>query len=242
MLKIGVYGAKGRMGELVQQAVNETNKACLGACFDLGGDLKEFFKNSDVIIDFSQPKGTKELAKYASLNPLPLVVGTTGLDEDTLEMLKELSCKVPVLYSSNMSLGMAVLNRLCEQAAKVLRDFDVELVELHHKHKVDAPSGSAMTLASNIAKARGLELEKVRVSKRDGFVGERKVDEIGVMSLRGGSEAGRHTVGLYSDTEYLELTHNASKRELFASGALKAALWLSKQKKGMYSINDCLGL
>jgi len=141
-----------------------------------------------------------------------------------------------------MSLGVAVLNRLVALASKTLRDFDCEIVEQHHKHKVDSPSGTALTLAEHAASARDLELDNVRVSGRDGVIGARTKDEIGVMSLRGGDIIGRHTVGFYNDGEFLELNHTATSRNTFSKGAIKAAMWLSTQENGLYSINDCLGL
>jgi 4-hydroxy-tetrahydrodipicolinate reductase len=141
-----------------------------------------------------------------------------------------------------MSLGVAILNKLVYLASKSLEDFDIEIVEQHHRYKKDSPSGTAMTLAEHCAKARELDLNKVRVSGRDGMIGERTKDEIAVMALRGGDIVGRHTVGLYNDGEFLELNHTATSRDTFAKGAVKAAKWLKDQKPGLYSINDCLGI
>jgi len=141
-----------------------------------------------------------------------------------------------------MSLGIAVLNRLVEIASKKLRDFDIEIVEMHHRYKKDAPSGTALTLAEHAARARGLELDKVRVSGRNGNIGERNKEEIGVFALRGGDIVGRHTVGFYNDGEFLELNHTATSRDTFAKGAIKAAKWIVSQEAGFYSIYDCLGI
>ena len=141
-----------------------------------------------------------------------------------------------------MSLGVAVLNKLVALASKALRDFDIEIVEQHHKHKVDAPSGTALTLAEHAASARDLDLDTVRVSGRDGQIGARTKDEIAVMALRGGDIVGRHTVGLYNDGEFLELNHTATARNTFSKGALKVAKWLVKKDANLYSINDALGL
>ena len=149
---------------------------------------------------------------------------------------------MPVLQATNMSLGVAVLNRLAAIASKALSDFDIEIVEMHHRRKVDAPSGTALTLASSVAKARNQDLDKVRVSGRDGAVGARSKDEIAVMSLRGGDIVGRHTVGFYNDGEFIELNHTATSRATFAKGAIKAALWLANKQPGRYSIDDSLGL
>ena len=147
-----------------------------------------------------------------------------------------------MLYATNMSLGIAILKRLVAIASEKLRDFDIEIVEMHHRYKKDAPSGTALTLAEFAAKARGLELDKVRVSGRDGNIGERTKDEIGVFALRGGDIVGRHTVGFYNDGEFLELNHTATSRDTFAKGAIRAAKWVATQEPGLYTIDDCLGL
>lgn len=135
-----------------------------------------------------------------------------------------------------------MLNKLASDAAKILREFDCEIVEMHHRHKKDAPSGTALTLANHVADARGLDLNSVRISGRDGQIGTRSKDEIAVMSLRGGDIVGRHRVGFYNDGEFIELSHTATSRATFANGAIKAALWLTKQQNSRYSINDCLGV
>ncbi len=149
---------------------------------------------------------------------------------------------MPILYSSNMSVGIALLKQLVQKVSATLEDFDIEIVEQHHKHKVDAPSGTALTLGEFAAKGRGLDLDAVRVSGRDGQIGARSKDEIAVMALRGGDIVGRHTVGFYNDGEFLELNHTATSRDTFSKGAIRAAKWLVSQDKGLYSINDCLGI
>jgi 4-hydroxy-tetrahydrodipicolinate reductase len=141
-----------------------------------------------------------------------------------------------------MSAGIALLKQLVEKVSATLQDFDIEIVEQHHKHKVDAPSGTALTLGEFAAKGRGLDLDAVRVSGRDGQIGARTKDEIAVMALRGGDIVGRHTVGFYNDGEFLELNHTATSRETFSKGAIRAAKWLVNQESGFYSINDCLGI
>jgi 4-hydroxy-tetrahydrodipicolinate reductase len=148
----------------------------------------------------------------------------------------------PVLYATNMSLGVALLNKLVYQAASVLDGFDIEIVETHHRHKKDAPSGTALTLSESAASARGLDIDKVRVSGRDGNIGERSKDEIAVMAIRGGDIVGRHTVGFYNDGEFIELNHTATSRSTFSKGAIRAAHWLADKEAGLYSISDCLEL
>ncbi|PKZ28756.1 4-hydroxy-tetrahydrodipicolinate reductase [Campylobacter ureolyticus] len=243
MLKIGIYGSSGRMGKMIQECLKEYENAKVAALFDKNSsNLEIFFKSSDVIIDFSMPEGTKVLLEFAKKNPKPLCIGTTGLSKDELNLMKEISKNMPILYATNMSLGVAVLNKLAFLASKALSEFDAEILEMHHRYKKDAPSGTALTLAENVAIARNLNLDKVRVSGRDGIIGQRSKDEIAVMSLRGGDIVGRHTAGFYGNGEFIELNHTATSRATFANGAIKAAIWLSSQKNGLYDINDCLGL
>ncbi|MBZ7964988.1 4-hydroxy-tetrahydrodipicolinate reductase [Campylobacter sp. 2457A] len=242
MINIGIYGAKGRMGKQIQECLADENNAKAAMLYDKGDDIDELFKKSEVIIDFSSPKGTCELLNFAKMNSKPLVIGTTGLDAKTMDLMYDLSKTMPIFYATNMSLGVAVLNHLVSKASAMLENFDIEIVEMHHRHKKDAPSGTAMTLAQNAAKARNLDLEKVRVSARDGIIGERNKNEIAVMSLRGGDIVGRHTVGFYENGEFLELSHVATSRATFAKGAIKIAIWLQKQNPKLYSINDFLGI
>ena len=176
-------------------------------------DIDTLLKNSDVVIDFTLPEGTEALCERALQIPKPIVSGTTGLSEHQLNLMKEAAKKMPILYATNMSLGIAVLNKLASMASKLLNDFDVEIVEMHHRYKKDAPSGTALTLAKHIATARGLDLDGVRVSGRDGNIGERTKDEIAVMALRGGDIVGRHTAGFYNDGEFIELNHTATSRD-----------------------------
>jgi len=254
MLNIGIYGGSGRVGRLLiknLQKDKEAKVSCVhvleGIDIDVEGavitnDIDTLLNESDVVIDFTLPQGTEALIEKALEISKPIVSGTTGLNEHQLNLLKEASKKMPILYATNMSLGVALLNRLVEIASKKLRDFDIEIVEMHHRYKKDAPSGTALTLAQYAAKARGLDLNKVRVSGRDGNIGERSKDEIGVFALRGGDIVGRHTVGFYNDGEFLELNHTATSRDTFAKGAIKAAKWIISQEAGFYTIYDCLGI
>jgi 4-hydroxy-tetrahydrodipicolinate reductase len=204
--------------------------------------MKTLLEACDVVIDFSAPIATQELCEEALKNPTALVIATTGFTEHQQNLLTEASKEMAVLYASNMSAGIALLKQLVEQVAATLEDFDIEIVEQHHKHKVDAPSGTALTLGEFAAKGRGLDLDTVRVSGRDGQIGARTKDEISVMALRGGDIVGRHTVGFYNDGEFLELNHTATSRETFSKGAIRAASWIVNQESGLYSINDCLGI
>ena len=255
MVKVGIVGSTGRMGEHLINNILEDDACKLSALhvFDelktavpddvfITNDMDELLKNCDVVIDFSAPVATQALCEAALKNPTPLVVATTGFNEHQQNLLTQASNEMPVLYSSNMSAGIALLKQLVEQVSATLKDFDIEIVEQHHRHKVDAPSGTALTLGEFAAKGRGLDLDSVRVSGRDGQIGARSKDEIAVMALRGGDIVGRHTVGFYNDGEFLELNHTATSRETFSKGAIRAAKWLVSQPSGMYAINDCLGI
>jgi 4-hydroxy-tetrahydrodipicolinate reductase len=255
MAKVGIVGSTGRMGEHLIRNVLEHEVLELSALhvFDelkvdvpsgvlVTNSMKTLLEVCDVVIDFSAPVATQELCEEALKNPTALVIATTGFTEHQQNLLTEASKEMPVLYASNMSAGIALLKQLVEQVAATLVDFDIEIVEQHHRHKVDAPSGTALTLGEFAAKGRGLDLDAVRVSGRDGQIGARSKDEIAVMALRGGDIVGRHTVGFYNDGEFLELNHTATSRETFSKGAIRAATWIVNQESGLYSINDCLGI
>ena len=255
MLKIGIHGSTGRMGRMIIENLegdSEAKPEVLHAIEDFSfappkdtqitDSVVTLCASSDVIIDFTIPKGTEALLEAAIQNPRPMVIGTTGLSEHQYNLLKEAATKMPILYATNMSLGVAVLNRLVELASKSLAEFDIEIVEQHHRHKKDAPSGTAMTLGEYAARGRGLDLDAVRVSGRNGMIGARTKDEIAIMALRGGDIVGRHTVGFYNDGEFIELNHTATNRATFAKGEIRAAKWVATQENGLYHINDCLGL
>ncbi len=255
MIKVGVFGANGRVGKLLLENLEESSNMILSSVYVrnklnvlvdptvlITTDLKSFLDACDLVIDFSLPDACEALLEAAMLTPKPLVIGTTGLNTHQLNLIKEATLKMPILYATNMSLGVALLNNLVEQAASALKGFDIEIVEMHHKHKKDAPSGTALTLGEHAARGRNLKLDKVRVSGRDGNIGERSKDEIAVMALRGGDIVGRHTVGFYNDGEFIELNHTATSRSTFSKGALSAGEWLVDKEPGLYSIKDCLGL
>ena len=255
MIKVGVFGASGRVGKLLLDDLKETPDMSVSTVYVrneldfsidpsilITMDMKSFLNACDVVIDFSLPDACEILLETALSVPKPLVIGTTGLNAHQLNLLKDASEKMPILYATNMSLGVALLNQLVYQASAALEDFDIEIVEMHHKHKKDAPSGTALTLGESAAAGRNLDLDKIRVSGRDGNIGERTKDEIAVMALRGGDIVGRHTVGFYNDGEFIELNHTATSRNTFSKGAIRAGGWLADKSAGLYSISDCLEL
>ncbi len=257
-IKVGIFGATGRIGRLLIEALCNDDDAALNCIFVrnelqysipkgvlVTNDIKVFLESNDLIIDFSSPEATQLLLDCAIDNEKcakPIVIGTTGLNAMQKDLLCAASQKMPILYASNMSRGIVVLNNIAEIVASALRESDIEIVEIHHRMKKDSPSGTALSLAESVAKARGLDIDSVRVSGRDGAIGERSKDEIGVMSLRGGDVVGRHTVGFYMDGEFIELTHNATSRMTFARGAISVGKWLVGQKSGFYGIKDALNL
>lgn len=255
MVKVGVFGANGRVGKLLLDDLKTTQDISLSTVYVRNSldfsidpsvlvttDIKSFLHGCDIVIDFSLPEATEVMLEAVLEIPKPLVIGTTGLNAHQLNLLKQASENMPILYATNMSLGVALLNKLVHQAAAALKGFDIEIVEMHHRHKKDAPSGTALTLGESAATGRGLALEKVRISGRDGNIGERSTDEIAVMALRGGDIVGRHTVGFYNDGEFIELNHTATSRSTFSKGAIRAASWLVDKEAGLYSIGDCLGI
>jgi len=253
VIKVGVFGANGRVGKLLIDDLKTTEGISLSSVYVRNSlnfsidpsvlvttDLKSFLNSCDIVIDFSLPEACETLIEAAIKIPKPLVIGTTGFNAHQLNLLKQASESMPILYATNMSLGVALLNKLVYQASAALEGFDIEIAEMHHRHKKDAPSGTALTLGESCARGRGLDLDKVRVSGRDGIIGERSKDEIAVMALRGGDIVGRHTVGFYNDGEFIELNHTATSRNTFSKGAIRAAKWLVKKEVGLYSISYCL--
>jgi 4-hydroxy-tetrahydrodipicolinate reductase len=248
VIKIGLFGGSGRVGQRLINLISKAKDLKCSAVFvqNVGDisiegvlettDISEFLGAIDLVIDFSLPEATEILLEGLLKNPKPTVCGTTGLNQHQQNLMLEASQTSPILYATNMSLGVAILNKVVREVSNSLRDFDAEIVEMHHRFKKDAPSGTALTLAENVAKGRDLDLNSVRVSGRDGNIGERTKDEISVMALRGGDIVGRHTVGFYNDGEFLEFNHTATSRDTFAKGAIRAGRWLLRKDNGLYNI------
>ena len=213
------------------------------AQIDKGDDLTAVIGQGDAVIDFSAHSVTVEVARLCAQHNKPLVIGTTGhTDTDTFE-IREARAQIPIVWASNFSTGVNTLFWLTRKAAEILGpDFDLEIIEMHHRLKKDAPSGTAKTLADILAGVRKLHLEKAARHGRVGMIGERTPTEIGIHSVRGGDVVGDHTVIFANTGERVELTHKASSRDTFANGALRAAQWLVKQAPGLYDMQDVLGL
>lgn len=263
-MKIGVTGIVGRMGKVIADLVAADPIAELSAGFvrqgnnfdgaDLGeflgqektgykitSDLDHFFKSCEAIIDFSSPAFSLECAKKAAQYKKIFVCGTTGFSESEKQQLSEYAKECVIIWSSNMSVGVNVLFGLAEKVAAILRDdYDVEIVEMHHRNKIDAPSGTALSLGAAVAKGRGVNFKEVANLARSGANNPRKKGEIGFATLRGGDVIGDHTVVFAADGERVELTHKATNRNVFAAGAIRAAIWGSGQKAGFYLMKDVL--
>ena len=242
MTRIGIIGSKGRMGQALVAAIAEAGHAHAGGV-DQGDNVAELVTNSDLLVDFSSPAALADNLIACAQNGKPIVIGTTGLEEAHHKLIDEAAKTIPVLQTGNTSLGVNMLAALTRQAASKLGDdWDIEIVEMHHRHKVDAPSGTAKLLGEAAAAGRGIDLSAGTESGRDGITGARAKGAIGFAALRGGSVAGDHTVILAGDEERIELTHRAENRMIFARGAVKAAGWLVGQGAGRYGMDGVLGI
>jgi len=242
-IKIIITGAKGRMGRaLLACAANFRETEVVGQ-IDLGDDLRKIIGQGDVVVDFSAHSATPGIAELCANHKKAMVIGTTGHSDAERSQISDLKSQIPIVWSSNYSTGVNALFWLTRKAAEILGpDFDLEIVEMHHRLKKDAPSGTAKSLAEILAAVRRQQLDKSVRYGRQGMVGERTATEIGIHSVRGGDVVGDHTVIFAANGERLELTHKASSRETFANGALRAAQWVVKQKPGLYDMLDVLGL
>ena len=243
MTRVIIVGSQGRMGQALVRCAPQHVGLELADQIDRGDDLAVALPGADVVIDFSTPATSVEVARLCALHKKALVIGTTGhTDTDTFEILLH-KAKIPIVWASNFSTGVNTLFWLTRKAAEILgSDFDLEVIEMHHRLKKDAPSGTAKTLAEILAEVRRQKLAEVARHGRAGIVGERTGSEIGVHSIRGGDVVGDHTVIFANVGERVELTHKASSRDTFANGALRAARWAVKQKPGLYDMQDVLGL
>ncbi|MBX3745501.1 MAG: 4-hydroxy-tetrahydrodipicolinate reductase [Verrucomicrobiae bacterium] len=243
MTKILINGSKGRMGQALLTCAARTSDLLVTAGIDVGDDLSAALPGTDVLIDFSFHSVTPKVVRLCAERGIAAVVGTTGLGETEKTALHEAASRIPIVFATNFSTGVNTLFWLTRKAAEILGpSFDLEVVEMHHRHKKDAPSGTATTLLETLAAVRQWQLDQVLRHGRAGIVGERPSAEIGVHALRGGDVVGDHTVIYAGNGERLELTHKASSRETFATGALRAARWVFGKPPGLYDMQDVLGL
>lgn len=242
MASIGIIGSQGRMGQAIVAAIAAAGETHSGGV-DVGGEPLALAKASDVLVDFSSPGALEANLDAAITAGIPIVVGTTGLAERHHWLVDAAAEKTAVLQTGNTSLGVTLLAHLVREAATRLGDdWDIEIVETHHRMKVDAPSGTALLLGEAAAEGRGIALGQMSARGRDGITGARREGTIGFASLRGGSVAGDHTVHFLADNERLSLSHLAENRAIFAKGAVRAAQWLIGKPAGRYTMPEVLGL
>jgi len=241
--RILINGAKGRMGRALLACAPQHAELEVVGQTDQGDDLAAAVPAADVVVDFSAPEATTELVRLCAAGRKAMVIGTTGHDDAARACLTEAAATIPIVWSSNFSTGVNTLFWLTRRAAEILGPgYDLEIVEMHHRLKKDAPSGTARTLAEILAAVRQTQLTAVARHGRVGLVGPRPAQEIGLHAVRGGDVVGDHTVILAAPGERLELTHRATSRETFAHGALRAAGWVVSRPPGLYDMQDVLGL
>ncbi len=265
-IKVGVIGAGGRMGRMLIEAVQNNSKTMLNAAIERQGsslvgadagevaaigclevqivdNLETVINDIDVLIDFSLPDATEQNMQVCAEHKVAMVIGTTGFNEAQEQVLAKASEAIAIVYAGNYSTGVNLSLKLLGMAAKAFgADADVEIIEAHHKHKIDAPSGTAYMMAEAVADARGQNLKDVAVYGREGQTGERETGTIGIHAVRGGEIVGDHTVMFIADGEVVEITHRARERMTFAAGAVRAATWVTEQAVGQYNMQDVLGL
>jgi len=241
-LKLLITGSKGRMGQAILRAA-ETQGAAVGASIDVGDTLPDALAKCDTVIDFTSHHFCDELLSECLKQKKSMIIGTTGHTNEQLTAIREASNTLPIVFASNYSVGVNTLFWLTRKATELLGpDFDLEVIEMHHRMKKDSPSGTARTLVEILADVRGLEYDKDCRHGRFGDVGARTPKEIGVHAIRGGDVVGDHTVIFANVGERIELTHKASSRDTFANGSVRAARWLLGKPAGLYDMQDVLGL
>ncbi|MFZ4833552.1 4-hydroxy-tetrahydrodipicolinate reductase [Rouxiella sp. Mn2063] len=265
-LRIAIVGSSGRMGRQLIQAVVEGEGIVLGAAVQRSGSslvgtdagelagvgklnvrvadsLEAVVDDFDILIDFTRPEGTLDYLAFCRQHGKGIVIGTTGFDDAGKAAIKQAAESIPVVFAANFSVGVNLVLKLLEKAAQIMGDYtDIEIVEAHHRHKVDAPSGTALAMGEAIAGALGRDLKDCAVYAREGYTGERDPKSIGFATVRAGDIVGEHTAMFADIGERVEITHKASSRMTFAKGAVKAAKWLELHKSGLYDMRDVLGL
>ncbi len=265
-LRLAVVGAGGRMGRQLIQAINQQQGVVLGAAFErtnsslIGTDAGELagvghigitvtdnllaqVGQFDILIDFTRPEGTLSHLAFCVEHHKGMIIGTTGFDEEGKKAINSAAQSIPIVFAANFSVGVNLVLKLLEKAAKVMGSYsDIEIVEAHHRHKVDAPSGTALAMGESIAETLGRDLKDCAVYQRVGHTGERDPRSIGFATIRAGDIVGEHTAIFADIGERVEISHKASSRMTFANGAVKSAIWLSERKSGLYNMKDVLSL
>ncbi len=242
-LRVAVAGASGRMGQILIEAVGAAPDCILAGTLDLGVDIRAGLQDAQVLIDFTRPEGTLAQLSVCRRLGVNAVIGTTGFSASQKAEITEHARHIAIVMAPNMSVGVNVVFRLLDMAARALADgYDIEIVETHHRHKVDAPSGTALKMGEVVAAALGRDLKECAVYGREGLTGEREPRTIGFASVRGGDVVGDHTVMFCGTGERIEITHKSASRATYAEGALRAARFLAGRSSGLYGMHDVLGL
>ena len=243
MTRIAINGSKGKMGQTLIEAINSTSQSEFGAGFDKGDSLIDSISNFEVLIDFSRPEASLSALSVCQSSGKAMVIGTTGFADSELELIEQASKEIPIVFAPNMSVGVNLTLKILETSAKVIGpDSSIEIIEAHHRYKVDSPSGTALKMGEVVANALGRNLSECAVYGREGIEEPRDMNTIGFSSIRGGDVVGEHTVAFFMDGERVEITHKASSRMIYANGAVRAANWLSDKPRGLYSMQDVLEL
>ena len=243
MTRIAINGSKGKMGQALIEAINSSSQSDFGAGFDKGDNLIDSLKNFEVLIDFSRPEASLNALAVCKDAGKAMVIGTTGFTDSELELIGQASKEIPIVFAPNMSVGVNLTLKILETSAKVIGpDSSIEIIEAHHRYKVDSPSGTALKMGEVIANALGRDISECAVYGREGIEEPRDMNTIGFSSIRGGDVVGEHTVAFFMDGERIEITHKASSRMIYANGAVRAANWLSDKSSGLYSMQDVLEL
>ena len=243
MTKIAITGSNGRMGRALIRAVKINPDVTQGPMLNRGDDINLVLKDFDVLVDFTRPEATLEALSICQNAGKAMVIGTTGFSDEALKIIDQASSDIPIVFAPNMSVGVNLTLKLLETTAKVIgTDSNIEIVEAHHRHKVDAPSGTALKMGEVIANALGRDLSECAVYGREGTEQPRDKQTIGFSSIRGGDVVGEHSVTFFMEGERVEITHKASSRMTYANGAIKACQWLTNKANGLYSMQDVLDL
>lgn len=265
-LRIAIVGAGGRMGRQLINAATKIEDVELATAFErkgsslIGSDagelagighlgvlvsdnLEKEADSFDLLIDFTRPEGTLAHLDFCIKYNKKMIIGTTGFEEADKQRIRDAAKQIPIVFASNYSIGVNLVFKLLEKAAKVMGEYcDIEVIEAHHRHKVDAPSGTALSMGQHIAKVLDRDLKKQGIFSREGITGERKRDEIGFATIRAGDIVGEHSVWFADEGERVEITHKASSRMTFANGAVRAAKWLAEKNTGLFDMTDVLSL
>lgn len=242
-IRYAIAGKNGRMGKMLIEAVNAAPDAMLAAAFDIDDDAEAALAQADCLIDFTRPEGTLKHLEICRRLGVHMVIGTTGFTPEQKQQIAAAAQEIPIVFSPNMAIGVNAVFKLLDVAARILNEgYDIEIIEAHHRHKVDAPSGTALRMGEIVAAALGRDLKECAIYGREGHTGERPATQIGFSTIRGGDIVGDHTVLFAGTGERIEITHRSASRMSYALGSLRAARFLRDKQNGLFDMQDVLGL